>query len=92
MTARRILTPLVALVCALGVLVGLAPSAWSAPDVSAAATALRSGASVYSDPSAELALSSDEVARLTQQVADTKVPISLTVKKFFKRSDNCSAT
>lgn len=79
MTARRLVSPLVAFVCALGVIVGLAPSAWSAPDVQGAAAALRGGASVYSDPSAELALTADQVNELTKQIAATNVPVYIAV-------------
>ncbi len=83
MTARRTAAPVLAVLCALGLAVGLAPSAWSAPDVSEAAAALRGGTSVYSDPTAELALSDGEVADLTSQVSATLeadgVPIFIAV-------------
>ena len=79
MTVRRILAPLFAVVLATGVVVGLAPSAWSAPDVEVAAKTVLAGDPVFNDPAAENSLSSAEVASLTSQIAATGVPIFIAV-------------
>jgi hypothetical protein len=83
MPSRRFAAPLVALVCSIGVLIGagigLAPAAWSAPDVQQAAAALRGGSPVYSAPGAENGLSSDEVTQLSDQARATEVPMFIAV-------------
>jgi hypothetical protein len=79
MTVRRIVSSLVATLCALGVLIGVAPSAWSAPDVEVAAKTILAGDSVYNDPAAENSLSSSEVSDLTTQIRATGVPIFIAV-------------
>jgi hypothetical protein len=79
MTVRRFVSPLIAALCALGVLIGLAPSAWSAPDVEVAAKSILAGESVYNDPAAENALTSSEVTDLTNQIRATGVPIFIAV-------------
>lgn len=70
---------MVAALCALVVVIGLAPSAWSAPDVEVAAKTVLAGDPVYNDPAAENALSSGEVSDLTAQIAATGVPIFIAV-------------
>ena len=79
MTVRRIVSPFVAALCAVGLLVGLAPAAWSAPDVEVAAKTVLAGDPVYNDPAAENSLSSSEVSDLTGQIAATGVPIFVAV-------------
>ena len=58
---------------------GLAPAASAAPDVTEAAAALRGGDPVFSDPSAENALSAAEVDQLSAQIVTTGVPVFLAV-------------
>ena len=79
MTVRRLVSPLVVLICAFGVIVGIAPAAFAAPDVEVAAKSILAGDSVYSDPAAENALTSSEVNDLTAQIRATKVPIFIAV-------------
>ena len=79
MTGRRFVSSVVAALCALGILIGIAPSAWSAPDVEVAAKTIRTGESVYNDPAAENALTSSQVADLTSQIRATGVPIFVAV-------------
>ena len=76
---RPFAVALAPLVAAVAVTVGVAPAALAAPDVSAAAAALRGGDTVFSDPSAENALSSSEVADLTAQVDSSGVPMFIAV-------------
>ncbi len=79
MTPRRVVSALLAvLVSTLAVLVTAGP-AQAAPDVSAAAAALRGGAAVYSDPAAENALTDSEVSDLSAQVTATGLPMFLAV-------------
>src|SRR5262249_23921105 len=76
---RRVVTTLLAaLVAVLAVLLGAGP-AQAAPDVSEAAAALRGGASVYSDPAAENALTDAQVSDLSAQVAATDLPMFIAV-------------
>jgi hypothetical protein len=79
MTARRLVASFVATLCALGIVVGVAPAAWSAPDVEVAAKTILAGDSVYNDPAAENALTSSEVGQLTDQIKATGVPIFVAV-------------
>ena len=69
-----------ALLAVIGVL-GLvtAPAAHAAPDVSEAAAALRSGDTVYSDPSAENALSGGEISQLTASADASGLPMFIAV-------------
>ncbi|MUH45698.1 MAG: hypothetical protein F2793_04215 [Actinobacteria bacterium] len=60
-------------------LFGPASAASAAGEIEPAAAALRSGASVYSDPAAEKALSSSEISALSDQIAATKLPIFMAV-------------
>lgn len=73
------LAALAATLVTMTALMGLAPTATAAPDVSEAAAALRGGDPVYNDPDAELALSDAEVADLTAQVLASDVPIFIAV-------------
>ena len=61
-------------------LFGPASAASAAGEIEPAAAALRSGASVYSDPAAEKALSSSEISALSDQIAATKLPIFMAVR------------
>ena len=79
MSPRRPVLILVAALCAMGVLIGVAPAAWSAPDVEVAAKTILAGDSVYNDPAAENTLTSSQVADLTTQIRGTGVPIFLAV-------------
>ena len=79
MTPRRLVSSIVALLCALGVLIGVAPAALAAPDVEVAAKSILAGDPVYNDPAAENSLTSSEVADLTKQIEATGVPIFVAV-------------
>lgn len=70
----RIASVLTSLLAAAVLAFWAAPAALAAPDVSDAAVALRSGDPVYSAPDAENALSSAEVAALSDQVLASDVP------------------
>jgi len=76
---RRAAGSLVALAALLACLIVGAPAAQAAPDVSAAAAALRQGAAVYNDPNAEKALTADQASALTAQINETKLPIFVAV-------------
>lgn len=76
---RLFAAALSSLVVAAALMLGVAPAALAAPDVSSAAAALRGGDTVYSDPAAENALSSGEVADLTSQVDASGVPMFIAV-------------
>lgn len=79
MTPHRVVTSLLAaLLAAVAVLLAAAP-AQAAPDVSAAAAALRSGASVYNDPAAENALTDGQVSDLTAQIDASGAPVFVAV-------------
>ena len=56
-----------------------APTALAAGSVDDAASALRSGASVYVDPAAEIPLTSSETSALSDQIAATGLPIFFAV-------------
>lgn len=51
----------------------------AADAIDTAATALRGGQAVYSDPAAEMALSSSELDSLNQQAIDTNLPLFIAV-------------
>jgi len=68
------------LAIAAALILGLtAPNALAAGSVDEAAAQLRSGASVYVDPAAEVSLTSPETAALTDQIAATGLPLFLAV-------------
>jgi hypothetical protein len=79
MTPHRVVTSLLAAFVALLALFVAAAPAQAAPDVSTAAAALRGGASVYSDPQAENALTDGQVADLTAQVTASGAPMFVAV-------------
>lgn len=69
-----------AIALAAAILLGLtAPNALAAGSIDDAAAQLRSGASVYVDPLAEIPLSSPETAALSDRIASTGLPIFLAV-------------
>jgi type II secretory pathway pseudopilin PulG len=76
---RRAAGSLAALAVLLACLIVGAPAAQAAPDVSAAASALRQGAAVYNDPAAENALTADQASALSAQIDATKLPIFVAV-------------
>lgn len=79
MTSRRAVTLLLAALVSILAVLATATPAQAAPDVSAAAAALRSGDSVYSDPAAENALTDGQVSDLTAQVSASGVPMFIAV-------------
>ncbi len=80
MTPHRVVASLVAaLFAATAVLLAAATPAQAAPDVSAAAAALRGGDSVYNDPAAENALTDAQVGDLTAQIAASGSPVFVAV-------------
>jgi len=76
---RRAAGSLAALAVLLACLIVGAPAAQAAPDVSAAATALRQGAAVYNDPNAEKALTAEQASALAEQINATKLPFFIAV-------------
>ena len=78
MTLRSASSLVAALAVALVSLLA-APAAHAAPDVSAAAAALRGGETVFVDPTAENALSSAEASQISSQANATGLPMFIAV-------------
>ena len=76
---HRLAAALTIVLTSTALMLGLAPAANAAPDVTEAAAALRGGDPVFSDPSAENALSAAEVDQLSAQIVSTGVPVFLAV-------------
>ena len=70
---------LAGLVAAVALALFGAPAAAAAPDVSAAAAALRGGETVFVDPAAENALSAQEASSLAAQADSTGIPMFIAV-------------